>query len=511
MSAGGANKQAFLELRSIRKEFGDCVALADASLAVRKGSIHAIVGENGAGKSTAMKVLYGQYRPDEGEILVGGEKKQWHSPADSIAAGFGMVHQHFMLAGCHNAVENILLAAGGGLVLPFSEARARIEKLMAEFQMQVRLDLPVDQLSVGEQQRVEILKLLYRDSDILILDEPTAVLAPGEIDAIFATLRGMARQGKTILIITHKLKEVLALAHDVTVFRAGRVTGSRPVAGATVQELAQLMVGREVNFAGGGARPEPKKELVLELQGATPVPALSRLAPVSLRLHAGEILGIAGVEGNGQSELIKLLLHPHELLAGGSYRLLGNDVSRYGGGHLRRTGLAVFPEDRLKEALLLPDTLEQNLLLGRQREPAFRKHSLLFDQKAIRAATETAIREYDVRPPRFDAIAGSLSGGNQQKLVVARELSGNPKFLIAAQPTRGVDIGAIEAIHDRIVSLRNAGSGVLLLSSELDEVLKLSDRLLVLFRGHVVGSFRRGAFDEKEIGLLMAAGHGGAA
>lgn len=501
----------FLELRSVRKAFGDCVALADASLAVRKGTIHAIVGENGAGKSTAMKVLYGQYHPDVGEILVGGERKRWHSPADSIAAGFGMVHQHFMLAGCHDAVENILLAAGGGMVLPFAQARARIEKLMKEFHMEVRLGVPVEQLSVGEQQRVEILKLLYRDSSILILDEPTAVLAPGEIEALFSTLRGMAKQGKTILIITHKLKEVLALADEVTVFRAGRVTGSRPVAGATVQQLAQLMVGREVSFETKGSRPDAKKEVVLELKAATPVAGLSRLGSISLRLHAGEILGIAGVEGNGQTELIKLLLDPSERLRSGGYELFGKDVSGCDGGALRRAGLAVFPEDRLKEALLLPDSIEQNYLLGRQRELRFRKHGVLLDRAAIHAAVEAAIQQYDVRPPNPEAIAGSLSGGNQQKLVVARELSGNPRFLIAAQPTRGVDIGAIEAIHERIVGLRNSGSGVLLLSSELDEVLKLSDRVLVLFRGQVVGSFLRGAFDEKEIGLLMAGGQPGGA
>jgi ABC-type uncharacterized transport system ATPase subunit len=513
-SASGANEQTtdrFIELRSIAKAFGDCVALADASLSVRKGSIHAIVGENGAGKSTAMKVLYGQYRADTGEIRVDGQLKDWGSPADSIAAGFGMVHQHFMLAGCHNAVENVLLAAGGACLLPFSEARARLEALMREFRMEVRLDLPVEELSVGEQQRVEILKLLYRDSSILILDEPTAVLAPGEIEALFATLKGMAARGKTVLIITHKLKEVLALADEVTVFRAGRVTGSRPVAGATVQELANLMVGREVNFGGEGARPAASMEAVLELKAAQPVKSLSRLGAIDLRVNRGEILGIAGVEGNGQSELIKLLLHPAEQLASGSYQFLGRDVSRFGGGALRASGLAVFPEDRLKEALLLTDTIEQNFLLGHQREPAFRKAGVLIHRKALRAATEVAIREYDVRPPRCDVITGSLSGGNQQKLVVARELSGNPRFLIAAQPTRGVDIGAIEFIHDRIVSLRNSGSGVLLLSSELDEVLKLSDRVLVLYRGQVVGSFARGSYNEKEIGLLMATGQGGAA
>jgi simple sugar transport system ATP-binding protein len=373
--------------------------------------------------------------------------------------------------------------------------------------MEVRLGLPVDAPSVGEQQRIEILKLLFRDSDVLTLDEPTAVLAPGEIEALFATLRGMAERGKTILIITHKLKEVIALAHRVTVFRAGKVTGERGVEGATVAELANLMVGRDVALEDRAPRPAPRAEIALELRKARPVKALSRLEPVSFRLHAGEILGVAGVEGNGQSELIRLLLGPAARLAEGEIRLHGRDVSRARGGELRRGGaLAVFPEDRLKEALLLGDTVEDNFLLGHQRSPSFRRAGLFLDRAALRAAAEKAIRDFDVRPPRPDAIAGALSGGNQQKLVVARELSAKPRFLLAAQPTRGVDIGAIESIHARIVELRNQGSGILLISSELDEVLKLSDRVLVLYRGRVVGSFLRAGFDERRIGLLMAGG-----
>lgn len=373
--------------------------------------------------------------------------------------------------------------------------------------MEVRLDRPVEELSVGEQQRIEILKLLFRDSDVLILDEPTAVLAPGEIEALFATLRGMAERGKTILIITHKLKEVIALAKRVTVFRAGKVTGEREVAGATVAELASLMVGREVVLDDKSSREAPRAGIALELRNARPVKDLARLEPVSFRLHEGEILGIAGVEGNGQSELIRLLLDPRSRLESGEIHLGGRDVSRASGGRLRvEHGLAVFPEDRLREALLLPDTAEDNFLLGHQRSPKYRKAGLFLDRAALRREAQKAIRDFDVRPPNPEAIAGSLSGGNQQKLVVARELSGKPKFLLAAQPTRGVDIGAIESIHARIVSLRNHGSGVLLISSELDEVLKLSDRVLVLYRGRVVGSFLRGDFDEKRIGLLMAGG-----
>ncbi|MGZ3704056.1 MAG: ABC transporter ATP-binding protein, partial [Bdellovibrionota bacterium] len=439
-----ASKAAQIELRGIRKTFGDCIALSDISLSIIRGSIHAIVGENGAGKSTAMKVLYGQYQPDAGQIFVDGKHVHWNSSADAIAAGFGMVHQHFMLAGSHDAVDNVLLAAGGSAFsrLDHAGAKARLEKLMHDFQMVVRLDVPVERLSVGEQQRIEILKLLYRDSEILILDEPTAVLAPGEIEALFATLRGMAAKGKTVLIITHKLKEVIALASRVTVFRAGRVTGERELSGATVGELASMMVGREVSFEDKSVRSPPRSELALELRAAKPVKALARLEPVSFRLHAGEILGVAGVEGNGQTELIRLLLDPRGKLAGGKIFLNGRDVSRASAGSLRAgAGLAVFPEDRLREALLLGDTAEDNFLLGHQRAKRYRRAVLLLNRAALRRETERAIRDFDVRPPNPLATAGSLSGGNQQKLVVAREISVRPKFLLAAQPTRGVDIG----------------------------------------------------------------------
>jgi ABC-type uncharacterized transport system ATPase subunit len=499
-----------IELRGVRKAFGDCIALHDISLSVSRGTIHAIVGENGAGKSTAMKVLYGQYHPDQGEILIDGKPVRWHSPGDAIAAGFGMVHQHFMLAACHDAVENVLLSAGGPAfgILDHAGARARLEKLMKDFHLEVRLDVPVGQLSVGEQQRIEILKLLYRDSEVLILDEPTAVLAPGEIDALFATLRGMAAKGKTVLIITHKLKEVIAVASRVTVFRAGRVTGERSLEGATVGELASMMVGREVAFDDKSERAPARAQVVLELLNAKPLKALSRLESTSFRLHAGEILGVAGVEGNGQSELIKLILDPREMLSSGAIHLNGRDVSRSAAGQLREdAGLAVFPEDRLREALLLGDSVEDNFLLGHQRASRYRRNGALLDRAELRRETEKAIREFDVRPPNALAVAGSLSGGNQQKLVVARELSVPPKFLLAAQPTRGVDIGAIESIHARILALRASGSGILLISSELDEVLKLSDRILVIYRGKVLDAFTRDQFDEKRIGLLMAGGH----
>ena len=495
-----------IELRGIAKAFGACVANESVTFSVRRGSIHAIVGENGAGKSTAMKILFGQYHPDRGEILVRGQPRIWRSPADAIAAGLGMVHQHFMLAGNHTAVENILLATKAGALSPLarSRARARLSQLLRDFQMEVELDRPVDELPVGMQQRIEILKLLYSDSSILILDEPTAVLAPVEIEALFRTLKRMAAEGKTVLIVTHKLKEVMSLAERVTVFRAGRVVAEREISATSVAEIASLMVGREV----GPARTERKgggSGTVLELKGARPKQAHSRLQEVSFELRAGEILGVAGVEGNGQTELIHLLRDPRHQLGVGDFRLFGKSAAHFSGAQMCAESVCLFPEDRLGEGLLLDADLEDNFLLGKSRSPAFRR-GVFLRRDAIRAATQAAIREYDVRPANSAAIVKGLSGGNQQKLVVARELGSQPRFLLAAQPTRGVDVGAIEFIHSRLLELRNSGAGVLLISSELDEVLALSDRLVVIYRGRIVGTFDRGSFDEKQIGLLMAGG-----
>lgn len=495
-----------IELRGIAKAFGACVANELVHLQVAKGSIHAVVGENGAGKSTAMKILFGQYLPDQGEILIRGEKRAWHSPADAIAAGIGMVHQHFMLAGNHTAVENILLAGkhSGVARIDRAGARTRLQKLLADFHMEVELDRPVEELPVGMQQRIEILKLLYQNSEILILDEPTAVLAPMEIEALFKTLRQMAAEGKTILIVTHKLKEVMSLATRVTVFRAGRVVAEREIAETSVHEIASLMIGRELSHVES-PRASAGQDLVLELKGVKPRDRHSRLKEASFRLRSGEILGIAGVEGNGQTELIRLLRDPRHEMGAGELHLLGKDVSALNGSGMRREAVGFFPEDRLAEGLLLDSDLRENFYLGKSRLAAFRRGPWL-NRAAVARATAAAVREYDVRPGDIGAIVRGLSGGNQQKLVVARELADGPRFLLAAQPTRGVDIGAIEFIHGKLLALRNSGAGVLLISSELEEVLKLSDRLLVLYRGEVVGSFARAEFDEKKIGLLMAGG-----
>lgn len=494
-----------VELRGISKSFGPVRANEGVSLAVRRGSIHAIVGENGAGKSTAMKMLYGQYRPDEGTILVGGVERHWRSPADAIAAGVGMVHQHFMLAETHSALENILLGqhAHAFSGLGKEAARARLVQIMNAYGLEVNLDAPVGELPVGVQQRIEILKLLYQNSEVLILDEPTAVLAPAEIEGLFRILREMAAAGKTILIITHKLKEVLSIAERATVFRAGRVVEDRDLAGTSVQALASAMVGRELNLSGEVSRAPCRPEVILRGAGVRPRAKHSHLAEVSFELRAGEVLGIAGVEGNGQTELLRLLLNPRLEMGDGNLSFCGEDVQRYSAGELRRAGIALFPEDRLKEGMLLGSSLEENYLLGHQRDPAFCSGPFL-RRSRVRAAVRAALDTYDVRPRLPEARAGDLSGGNQQKLVVARELRKRPRLLIAAQPTRGVDIGAIDLIHRRVLDLRNDGTAVLLVSSELDEVLKLSDRVLVLFRGRFVAEFARGAFNECAIGALMA-------
>lgn len=493
-----------VELRAIRKAFGDCVANEHVDLRVAAGSIHAIVGENGAGKSTAMKILYGQYPATSGSIFVDGRERRWTSPADAIAAGIGMVHQHFMLAGPHTVLENILL---GNHKFPFSRmgagaARKKLEALMREYGLEAPLDAAVESLPVGIQQRVEILKLLFRDSSILILDEPTAVLTPAEVESFFAILRGMAEKGKTILLITHKLKEVMQLAHRVTIFRAGRVVAEREVKDTSAKELAELMVGHALAGPSSSSRKPRREEKLLELVNLQPREVPSRLGMVSLSVNAGEIVGIAGVEGNGQSELIQAILFP-EARGSGEFRVFG-EASTDGAKMLRKQGVSVLPEDRLKEALVLDWSLSENFFLGRHGR--FSKGPLLERERAKNAA-QNMLAEYDVRPPRLELPARGFSGGNQQKFVVGRELGDEPRLLIAAQPTRGVDVGAIEFIHGKLLAAREKGLGVLLISSELDELLQLSDRILVLYRGRVAAEFQRGEFDERKIGYVMAGGN----
>jgi simple sugar transport system ATP-binding protein len=498
-----------VELRGLSKRFGATLANDGVNLRVERGVIHGIVGENGAGKSTAMKMLYGLLRPDAGEIVVEGARRAWRSPADAIAAGIGMVHQHFMLAGPCSALDNVLVGAEPGRwgLVDRRGARQQLEALSRRYSLPVDWDRAVEELPVGIQQRVEILKLLYRQASILILDEPTAVLTPQETKALFANLRNLCAEGKTILLITHKLREVMEFTDQVTVFRGGKVTGNVATSATSTQELADLMVGRKVMLSVDVPAGRPSQDRALEvnclaLDGQAGSQGL--LSEVSFRVQQGEIVGIAGVEGNGQTELLQAILHPRELRCRtrGSVRFLGQDVTRWSAGRIRELGVAVIPEDRLREGLLPERPAVENFLLGQQRTAAFSRAGLL-RRAGLGAAFARAAADYDVRPPDPRLPAGSLSGGNQQKLVIAREFGRKPRVVIAAQPTRGVDVGAIEFIHRHIVQTRDEGAGVLLVSSELDEILTLSDRILVMFDGRIAAEFRRGEATERELGLRM--------
>jgi general nucleoside transport system ATP-binding protein len=507
-----ASQPPAVELRELTKRFGNVAANAGVNLRVQAGTIHGVIGENGAGKSTAMKMLYGVLRPDAGDILIDGTKCVWSSPADAIARGIGMVHQHFMLAGPYSALDNILLGAEPVRrgVIDRPKARARLEALASQYGLPVDWDRPIEELPVGIQQRVEILKLLYRDARILILDEPTAVLTPQETNALFGNLKRLRAEGKTILLVTHKLKDVMSFTDHVTVFRAGKVTGEVETAQTSPQELANLMVGRKVVLEIDVRPAQPRAEPAIEVAGLSLTGAgggRHRLMDVSFSVQGGEIVGIAGVEGNGQSELLQALLHPRDprCRTSGSVELLGRDVTACEAWRIRELGVAVIPEDRLQEGLLLERPVSENFLLGLHRSRAFSRAGFI-DASRLATSATLALKEYDVRPPDLDLPAGKLSGGNQQKLIVAREFQRKPLLLIAAQPTRGVDVGAIEFIHNRIVRARDEGAGVLLVSSELDEILALSDRILVMYEGRIVASFARGQVTERGLGLKMGGG-----
>jgi len=505
-----AETTAAVELRGLTKQFGSVLANAGVNLRVEPGTIHGVIGENGAGKSTAMKMLYGIFAPDAGEIFVHEKKCVWASPADAIAAGIGMVHQHFMLAGPYSALDNILLGVEPVRlgVIERKKARAQLDALAQQYGLPVDLNQPVERLPVGVQQRVEILKLLYRNATIMILDEPTAGLTPQETNGLFQHLKKLPDEGKTIILITHKLKEVMSVTDRVTVLRAGKVTGELQTAQTNPQELANLMVGRKVVLNIAVPPAQPRDETALEVAGLSLAGAPGgrhKLSDVSFSVKRGEIVGIAGVEGNGQSELLQAILHPRDprCRTSGGVTVLSRDVSSWHASRIRDLGVAVIPEDRQQEGLLLERPVSENFLLGLQRSPAFSRAGFLSSRK-LQAAASLAIEEYDVRPRELTVPAGNLSGGNQQKLVVAREFQRRPRLLIAAQPTRGVDVGAIEFIHNRIVRVRDDGAGVLLISFELDDVLTLPDRILVMYEGRIVAEFRRGEVSERELGLKMA-------
>ena len=508
-----ASNHPAVELRQLTKRFGAVLANDGVNLRVERGTIHGLIGENGAGKSTAMKLLFGMYQPDAGEIRVAGQKRVWSSPADALACGIGMVHQHFMLAGPYSALDNILLGAEPlrrGLI-ERRAARAQLQNLATQYGLPVDWDRSVEELPVGLQQRIEILKLLYRNTDVLILDEPTAVLTPQEANELFQNLKRLRDEGKTILLVTHKLKEVMAVTQRVTVFRAGTVTGEIETSQTNPEELAFLMVGRKVVLSIDSSRQTAAEQgsagPTLEAQHLTLAGGKGsrhRISDISFCVNPGEVVGLAGVEGNGQTELLQALLHPKDsrCRTSGTVKLLGQDVTHWKAHEIRALGVAVIPEDRLQEGLLVERPVFENFVLGLHRSAPF-SHGVVLDTRCAQAASTRAIEEYDIRPADVQIPAGKLSGGNQQKLIVAREFHRNPKMLIAAHPTRGVDVGAIEFIHGRIIRARDSGAAVLLISSELDELLALSDRILVLYEGRIVAEFLRGQASERELGMKM--------
>jgi simple sugar transport system ATP-binding protein len=505
-----------IELRGISKAFGPVQANKDISIAVPRGTIHGIIGENGAGKSTLMSILYGFYKADAGEILIGGRPTLIPDSQAAIRAGIGMVFQHFKLVQNFTVLENVVLGAEDGPLLNNSLAKARktLETLAREYELDVDPDALIEDLSVGHQQRVEILKALYRQADILILDEPTGVLTPSEADHLFRILKGLKDQGKTIIVITHKLREIIENTDNVSVMRRGTMVGHVRTAETTPEALAELMVGRKVllEVEKGPANPG---EVVLKVENLRVVDEarVERLKGVSFDIRKGEILGIAGVAGNGQSELLAALGGIQK--ATGRVTLKGADLPLTGPGadgrSRREAGLGHIPEDRQALGLIMDFAAWENIVFGYHNDPKYQKSALLMDNDAIRVDTEKKMQAFDVRPPIPALPAKSFSGGNQQKIVVAREIESNPDVLLIGQPTRGVDIGAIEFIHKRIIELRDAGKAILLVSVELDEILSLSDRIAVMFDGRLMGERLPDQTDERELGLLMAGVSGEAA
>ncbi|MGK4001536.1 ABC transporter ATP-binding protein [Sorangium sp. So ce1036] len=503
-----------LEARGITKRFSGVVANDRVDLDLRKGEIHALLGENGAGKSTLMNVLYGLTRPDEGELRRGGRPVALRSPSDAIALGIGMVHQHFMLIPVFTVAENIVLGAEPVRRGLFDRRRASAEvrALSARYGLEVDPDARVEDLPVGVQQRVEIIKALYRQAEILILDEPTAVLTPQEAEELFRVLRGLTARGVSVLFITHKLKEVLAVADRVTVMRAGRVVGAAVPAETDEHGLAAMMVGREVALQvdRGPAKPG---DVVLDVQRLCVAGRRGAggdvVREVSFSVRAGEILGVAGVQGNGQTELVEALtgLSPPR---SGRVLLRGHDVTGALPRALLSRGVAHVPEDRQRHGLVLSYSVADNLVLCTYHRAPFAARGVLRDEARDENARRL-IERFDIRAPGAGAPVSALSGGNQQKVILARELSRPVTLLVASQPTRGVDVGSIEHIHREIVAARDAGAAVVLVSAELDEILALSDRIAVMSRGAIVATREAGEVSRTELGLLMAGAHAGAA
>ncbi len=494
-----------LEMKHIYKQFPGVLANEDVNLTVERGEVHTLLGENGAGKSTLMNCLCGLYKPTSGEILIEGKPVHFSSAKDAMAIGIGMVHQHFMLIPTLTVVENCLIGAhnAGGLKLDLKGEAEKIKQTAEKYNMSLDPFAKVGDLAVGERQRVEIIKALYRGAKILILDEPTAVLTPQETSELFKMVHSLTDKGFTVLFISHKLNEVKEISNRVTVLRLGRTCGTYNIEDCSINDLATLMVGRDVKFAVDRVG-EPTDEPVLEIQNLTMKHADSSvnvLNDVNLTVHKGEILGVAGVDGNGQAELVecltglqhadagKAIYQDMDLLKSSTRKIMSSDISH-------------IPQDRQRTGLVMPMPLKENFILQDYYKPEFGKHGMI-DWKYVEKYSDKLIEEFNVKTPGRDELAGNLSGGNQQKVVVAREISRNPNLLIAMHPTRGLDVGAIEFIHQSIIDARDAGKAVLLVSTELEEVLKLSDRVAVMYEGSIMGIVNPSETTIEEMGLMM--------
>lgn len=496
-----------IEMLHITKEFPGIKANDDITLQLRKGEVHALLGENGAGKSTLMSVLFGLYQPEEGKILKNGKEVAIRNPNDANTLGIGMVHQHFKLVECFSVLDNIILGVEPNKLgfLQKAEARKKVMALSEKYGLRVDPDALISDISVGMQQRVEILKMLYRDNEILIFDEPTAVLTPQEIDELMEIMRGFKKEGKSILFITHKLNEIMAVADRCTVLRKGKYMGTVDIKDTTKEELSRMMVGRDVQLQVD-KKPAHPGDVVLDVEGVTihnDQRKKDSVKDVTFQVRAGEIVCLAGIEGNGQTEFIYGLTGL-EKLSGGKITLDGKDITRESIRQRSRDGMSHIPEDRHKHGLVLDYSLENNMVLQRYWQPEFQKGGFIQSDK-VREYSDKLIAQYDVRSGQGSStIVRSMSGGNQQKAIIAREIDKDPKLLVAVQPTRGLDVGAIEYIHSQIVAERDRGKAVLLVSLELDEVMNLSDRILVMYEGEIVGEFDPKTTTVQELGLYMA-------
>jgi general nucleoside transport system ATP-binding protein len=502
-----AGSQQVLEMRHITKRFPGIVANDDVGFDLREGEVHALLGENGAGKSTLMNILYGLYHPDEGEIFIKGKPVRLGTPSAAIDAGVGMVHQHFMLIPVMTVAENIVLdeePTRNGVLLDMSEAERRVKEISDRYGLAVEPGARIQDITVGQQQRVEILKALYREADILVLDEPTAVLTPQEAQELFEVVRQLTARGKSIVFISHKLNEVLEIADRITVLRRGKLVETLPAAGATEESLARLMVGREVLLRVAKTPAQPSEPL-LEVEELRVVDdrGIEKVRGVTFDVRAGEIVGLAGIDGNGQTELIDALTGLRGV-GSGSVQVAGNDVTNASAHGHNEAGIGHIPEDRQRRGLVLEYSIAENIALHDYRSPPASRFGWLFPRRLIQRA-RTLIRDFDVRGGGPTTRSGGLSGGNQQKVVLAREIERNPRVLIAAQPTRGLDVGAIEFVHRRLIEERDEGRAILLVSLELEEVLSLSDRILVMYEGEIVGEFPPTATEE-ELGFAMTGG-----